>query len=599
MPGSNGTNESGNLAKEAGKTTGKAIGKVGKAAGKKAAEGAKSAVKKLAKTSKNIFLSVCGGLAVPLAIFMVILFLVLMIFSVYIAKEAEDQANASIGNGQSLQQVGTFYPRLEAPQKGKLSVNMTDKHVEDYYFNNTNPLEAAGYGMPNCTAYAWSRAYEMLDSVPNLCVENAQRWYDYNKQYDYYPYGNTPRLGAIAVWSHPGSDGGESGHVAVVEKIEGTKVTFSNSAWQGDLFFLKEVDFSVYSNYWDNSTWTILGFIYVFDEYQYLDSGAGGSTALAAVAKREVEEGSHYGGQKYWSWYGFNSRVEWCACFTSYCMNKCGLLTEKAGGGHRDAQAATSWYKQNGQFLSSQNTPSPGMLIFYDWEGDGIPNHIGIVIDVKNNTIHTAEGNTYDSRSNRSNSTGFHEYPVGSPSIYGFATFGTNESVSFSSSASLSQGERTVISALYPYFKQRGYSKAAICGILGNIYAECAMESYWYFAKYVPDAGGASGNSGGICMWYEGNCDRFKRDCPNWNTSLQAQVVYLAKTLDNDGTGSIGTKYYYGCTGCKAALQSVPNTRNGAQLAAQRFMNYYERPNMGFDQSDRWIKAAQYWDALS
>ena len=53
--------------------------------------------------------------------------------------------------------------------------------------------------MPNCTAYAYGRAYEILGTRPNLCPNNAGRWYDYNVNNGYYPYGQTPKLGAIAV----------------------------------------------------------------------------------------------------------------------------------------------------------------------------------------------------------------------------------------------------------------------------------------------------------------------------------------------------------------------------------------------------------------
>ena len=29
------------------------------------------------------------------------------------------------------------------------------------------------------------------------------------------------------------------------------------------------------------------------------------------------------GGEKYWSWCGFDDRVEWCACFVSWCFSRC------------------------------------------------------------------------------------------------------------------------------------------------------------------------------------------------------------------------------------------------------------------------------------
>lgn len=583
MPEDNGANRASQLAENSSKYG----AKVGKKADKKTKKEGKKAKNELAEKISQTFFegkkkwlaAILACLIIFVCCFLVVIIVVLMITSVMVINEVNNKAG---GGTATLQQIGTFYPRLESPVKGKKSVNNTGKMVEDYYFNSTNPFEASGYGMPNCTSYVWSRAYEMLDSTPNLCTLDAQYWYDYNIKYDYYPYGSEPRLGAIGVWSHD-----NSGHVAVVEKIEGTKVTFSNSAYGSTFFFLLEVDSTTQPNYWDNSNWRFLGFIYVFDElvYQY---GSSGTSVLADIARAEVEEGSHYGGHKYWSWFGFSSRVEWCACFASYCMNKAGLLTEEAGGGHKTAMAETQWYKDRGHFLPGGNTPSSGMLIFFDWGGDGIPDHIGIVIDVNNGTVYTAEGN-------HSDSTAFCEYSIGYSCIYGYGTFNTYDSGSLSSSKA-PESEREFVKLFNNYFRRLGYNKAAICGMLGNIYTECSMSSSVYFAGWIDDAGGAPGNSNGICQWYGDNCTRFRRDCPNWNKSVVAQFEYLAKTLDNDGQGSYNTKYYYWCTGTKAALKSVSNTKAGAQNAAYEFMRLYERPNLGFDQSRRWNKAAEYWD---
>lgn len=175
------------------------------------------------------------------------------------------------------------------------------------------------------------------------------------------------------------------------------------------------------------------------------------------------------------------------------------------------------------------------------------------------------------------------------------------------------QSEKEFVELFNVYFRRLGYSKAAICGMLGNIYAECSMSSAVYFADYIPDAGGAPGNSNGICQWYGDNCTRFRRDCPNWNTDVMAQFKYLAKTLENDGSGTGKYQYYYGCSGCKDTLDGnitdknknwtenngrVTNTKEGAKVAARAFMDLYERPNMSFDQSIRWFKAEQYWNMI-
>lgn len=51
----------------------------------------------------------------------------------------------------------------------------------------------------------------------------------------------------------------------------------------------------------------------------------GGDGQIVTVALSQV---GNVGGQPYWSWYGFNSRVEWCACFVSWCANECGYFFE-------------------------------------------------------------------------------------------------------------------------------------------------------------------------------------------------------------------------------------------------------------------------------
>ncbi len=142
-----------------------------------------------------------------------------------------------------------FTPRLSEPSSSN-----------KYYYSDINVFHKYGWGMPNCTAYAYGRAYEILKSEPKLSWGNAELWYDYNKDGGYYKYGKTPKLGAIACWSY---DGG-GGHVAVVEKIENGKITFSNSAYSGDYFYLTDADVSD-SNAGGSSWWNFQGYIYIGD----------------------------------------------------------------------------------------------------------------------------------------------------------------------------------------------------------------------------------------------------------------------------------------------------------------------------------------------
>lgn len=143
----------------------------------------------------------------------------------------------------------SFSPRLSAPS-----------YDNAYYYSNKNLYHRYGYGMPNCTCYAYGRAYEILGKEPKLCPYSAEEWYGYNKSNGYYSYGQTPKLGAIACWYYNGG----GGHVAVVEKIENGVITLSNSAWSGTNFYLTTCSTSD-KNYGGSSWWNFQGFIYIGD----------------------------------------------------------------------------------------------------------------------------------------------------------------------------------------------------------------------------------------------------------------------------------------------------------------------------------------------
>jgi len=137
-----------------------------------------------------------------------------------------------------------FTPRLTPPLRNNTC----------YY--SSNIFYSSGYGMPNCTAYAWGRAYEILGKRPDLSLSDAGNWYDYNKINNVYPFGKTPRIGAIVCFDNP-----DGGHVAVVEKIENGKITFSNSAYGGSNFYLSYA--SVNDKNPGQDGWIFQGYIYL------------------------------------------------------------------------------------------------------------------------------------------------------------------------------------------------------------------------------------------------------------------------------------------------------------------------------------------------
>lgn len=143
-----------------------------------------------------------------------------------------------------------------------------------------------------------------------------------------------------------------------------------------------------------------------------------GDDAIVKVALSQV---GNVGGQPYWSWYGFNSRVEWCACFVSWCFNECGYLDTGTAPKFAGCVGGVEWFHSRGQWADNTVNPAPGMIVFFDWNDpngasgpqDGEADHVGIVEKCENGIVYTIEGNSGDAcRQN--------QYPVGYYEILGY-----------------------------------------------------------------------------------------------------------------------------------------------------------------------------------
>jgi hypothetical protein len=121
------------------------------------------------------------------------------------------------------------------------------------------------------------------------------------------------------------------------------------------------------------------------------------------------------GGQPYWSWYGFDARVEWCAIFVSWCANQCGYINTGIIPKFASCSIGVQWFQNRNQWLSGNVTPEPGMIIFFKWYNSdaSIADHVGIVESVTDGRVYTIEGNSNDQV--RRNS-----YPIGYGEIKGY-----------------------------------------------------------------------------------------------------------------------------------------------------------------------------------
>ena len=124
-----------------------------------------------------------------------------------------------------------------------------------------------------------------------------------------------------------------------------------------------------------------------------LFSGLFGNQQIVSVAMGQI---GNSGGQKFWSWYGFDSHVEWCACFVSWCADQSGLIASGNVPKFSLCSDGVTWFQGKNKWQSGGTTPSAGMIIFFDWDHDGISDHVGIVEKCEGGRVYTVEGNSSD-----------------------------------------------------------------------------------------------------------------------------------------------------------------------------------------------------------
>lgn len=124
---------------------------------------------------------------------------------------------------------------------------------------------------------------------------------------------------------------------------------------------------------------------------EFINGTRPGNQAVVDIAKSQVGD---VGGQPYWSWYGFNSRVEWCACFVSWCYGQMGLSEPRFAACQSQG---IPWFQSHGQWgARGYDNLAPGDAIFFDWDLDGSADHVGIVIGTDGSRVYTVEGNSGD-----------------------------------------------------------------------------------------------------------------------------------------------------------------------------------------------------------
>ena len=116
-----------------------------------------------------------------------------------------------------------------------------------------------------------------------------------------------------------------------------------------------------------------------------------------------LSELGNAGGEKFWSWYGFSARVEWCNVFVTYCMYNTsdnlynGQYPSKTECNDAYCPATSSHFKSIGQWGDrNYDKLVAGDIIYFCWDGSGEAQHIGFVKAVDNEWVYTVEGNSND-----------------------------------------------------------------------------------------------------------------------------------------------------------------------------------------------------------
>ena len=131
------------------------------------------------------------------------------------------------------------------------------------------------------------------------------------------------------------------------------------------------------------------------------------------MVKTAMGEIGNKGGEKYWTWYGYGRRVEWCAIFASWCEDQCGYIDGMKAPAFENVGDGGHWFERHDQWLEKGSVPEAGDLIFFDWNQDGDRDHVGIVSAVRGDLVFTIEGNSSDR-------CRYKRYHLDDPVIFGY-----------------------------------------------------------------------------------------------------------------------------------------------------------------------------------
>lgn len=376
----------------------KAAAKASAQAAKSAAKATAAAVKALIAGIKALIAAIAAGGWVAVIIIIVIILVAAIIASVFgIFFSGEDS-----GNGQTMQ---TAVSEINADYEAKI------KKIKDD--NPYDVLEMKGgraVWKEVLIVYAVKVNLNGDDSLEVATMDDDKKKILKDIFWDMNSISHETKTKKVTVTEEK-----DDGHGNIVVKKKKVKkkylyitITHKTTTEMADKYnftdeqrkYLKELLSDKYSSLWSS---VLYGVSYSSDD---------------GIVKVALEQVGNVGGQPYWSWYGFSSRVDWCACFVSWCANECGYITDGIIPKYALCRDGSDWFKSHGQWLNGGETPSAGMIIFFDYPDDGLdgkPDHTAIVEKVEGGRVYTVEGNYNDK-------VATDDYAISYPYILGYGT---------------------------------------------------------------------------------------------------------------------------------------------------------------------------------
>ena len=105
---------------------------------------------------------------------------------------------------------------------------------------------------------------------------------------------------------------------------------------------------------------------------------------------------------KFWDWWKAATKQNaqgqsWCACFVSWLFDQAkasSLVAAKNPSGFIYCPDGIAFFKKRNEIIKDSTTCQPGDIVFFDWTGAGIADHVGIVTENHKTYFMTIEGNT-------------------------------------------------------------------------------------------------------------------------------------------------------------------------------------------------------------